>query len=47
MIMSGPPAQVATNPPSNQPDLREVPYFGMSSGPVAANMLVGGGSSLF
>ncbi len=47
MIMSGPPAPVATNPPSNQPDLREVPDFGMSSGPVAANMLVGGGSSLF
>lgn len=47
MIMTGPPAPIATNPPSNQPDLREVPDFGMSSGPVAANMLVGGGSSLF
>ena len=36
MIMQGPPAPMATNPPSQQQDLREVPDFGMNSGPVAA-----------
>lgn len=45
MIMQGPPAPMATNPPSQQQDLREVPDFGMNSGPVAANSLVG--ASLF
>lgn len=42
MIMQGPPAPMATNPPSQQQDLREMESFGMNAGPMAANSLVGG-----